>query len=69
VLIKALHDSSSVVRMGACGSLRDFEQKTKLAVPALVEFLNSSSDYTNTLLVTNALKAIDPEAAAWAGVK
>jgi HEAT repeat protein len=70
VLIKALPDSSSVVRMGAVWSLTDFEQNTKLAVPALVEFLNAPSDsMSDRSYATNALLKIDPAAAAKAGVK
>jgi hypothetical protein len=52
----------------------DFGPDAKIAVPALVEFLNAPSvnrpyDYFSSSLATNALKAIDPEAAAKAGVR
>jgi hypothetical protein len=70
VLTNAVHDPSLSVRFSAIQSLGMFGQDAKLAVPALVEFLNTSHDDTSVReLATNALKAIDPEAAAKAGVK
>jgi HEAT repeat protein len=69
VLINALHDPSYVVHPDAVRALLEFGPNAKLAVPALVEFLNADDHSTDRLLVTNALKAIDPEAATRAGVK
>jgi hypothetical protein len=58
------------VRFAAFQALQDFEPNAKLAVPALVEFLNTG-DYPTSLrpYATKVLKAIDPAAAAQAGVK
>jgi hypothetical protein len=58
-----------VVHPDAVRALLEFGPNAKLAVPALVEFLNADDHSTDRLLVTNALKAIDPEAATRAGVK
>jgi HEAT repeat protein len=49
-------------------ALREFGPDARIAVPALVELLNADDDYMRTY-ATNALKAIDPVAAAKAGVK
>jgi HEAT repeat protein len=68
VLTNALHDPSSYVQNAAVQQLGMFGRDAKLAVPALVEFLNASHDDVNKFNATNALKAIDPEAAAKAGV-
>jgi HEAT repeat protein len=69
LLINALHDPSLLVRDHAVVALERFGPNAKLAVPALVEFLNAHDDATFRSLTANALKAIDPEAAAKAGVK
>ena len=69
VLINALHDPSSTVQASAVGALKDFGPDAKIAVPALVQFLNASHDDVNKFNTANALKAIDPEAADEAGVK
>jgi HEAT repeat protein len=72
LLINALHDPSPVVQINALVALANFGPNAKLAVPALVEFLNAHDDATSRSLrslTANALKAIDPEAAAKAGVK
>ncbi|MGO8928673.1 MAG: HEAT repeat domain-containing protein [Limisphaerales bacterium] len=69
VLINALHDPDSYVRGSALGALGKYGPNAKLAVPALVAFLNASNDSANTMLAADALKAIDPAAAAQAGVK
>ncbi len=70
VLINALRDPNPYVRNWAVKGLGEFGPNAKLAVPALVEFLNTHDDSTSDRSqVTNALKAIDPEAAAKAGVK
>ena len=63
VLINALHDPRSLVQRSAVKSLEQFGPDAKLAVPALVGLLNAQDPW-----VTNALKAIDPDAAAKAGV-
>jgi hypothetical protein len=70
VLINALHDESGTVQTCAILALKDYGPNAKRAVPALVEFLNTHDDATSDRsYATNALKAIDPEAAAKAGVK
>jgi hypothetical protein len=69
VLINALHDPASGVQHGAVWALQYFGPDAKVAVPALAELLNAPYDYESRFAATNALKAIDPEAAAKAGVK
>jgi hypothetical protein len=70
VLVNTLHDPQPLFRFGALLVLRDFGPNAKLAVPALLEFLNRHDDYMNNReLAADVLKAIDPEAAAKAGVK
>jgi len=69
VLINALHDPASGVQHGAVWALQDFGPDAKVAVPALTNLLNAPYDYESRFAATNALKAIDPEAAAKAGVK
>jgi HEAT repeat protein len=64
-LTNTLQDSYAAARIDALIALEHFGPDAKLAVPALVEFLKS--DYTTRS--SSALKAIDPEAAARAGVK
>jgi HEAT repeat protein len=67
VLIGTLHAPDSAVQICGVMALEEFGPDAKRAVPALVELLNDPSlDLRN---VTNAIKAIDPEAAAKAGVK
>jgi len=59
---------SAILRRDAIRALRQFGPQARPAVPKLVELLRD----TNTLIrsaATNALKQIDPEAAAKAGVK
>jgi HEAT repeat protein len=68
VLIESLHDPDLSVQLSALASLGDFGPEAKLAVPVLVELLNATDEYVRGD-VTNALKAIDPEAAAKAGIK
>jgi len=46
-----------------------FGRDAELAVPALVEFLDTSHDEVNKLFATSALRAINPEAAAKSGVR
>jgi HEAT repeat protein len=68
VLTNAVHDSSLRVRFSAIQSHGMCGQDAKLAVPALLELLNDSeADVRGS--ATNALKQVDPEAAAKAGVK
>jgi len=64
-LTNALQDSYVPARIDALIALQHFGPDAKLAVPALLEFLKSD----NTTRSIDALKAIDPEAAAKAGVK
>jgi HEAT repeat protein len=68
VLTNALHDTNVSVQLYAVGALRDFGPNAKLAVPALFEYLShAASPYR--LEIDSALKAIDPQAAAKAGIK
>jgi HEAT repeat protein len=64
----ALHDPRPDVRFNAVRALVQFGPKAKLAVPALVELLNDPNAGVRGS-ATDSLKAIDPEAAAKAGVK
>jgi len=67
-LTNALSDPNSTVRFVACNSLARLGETAKQAVPALVKSL---SDPVRDVQfhASRALKAIDPEAAAKAGVK
>jgi HEAT repeat protein len=73
LLINSLHDPIPHIPPNAVVALGRFGPEAKLAVPALVEFLNtytgnSPFQYVARSYATNALKAIDPEAAAKAGI-
>ena len=68
-LTNALHDPYASVRFKAVEALRHFGPDAKPAVPALVEYINSHDNSPDRWAATKALKAIDPEAAAKAGVK
>jgi HEAT repeat protein len=67
-LIKLLSDTNIFVRRRAARRLGDFGPNAQQAVPALVGMLNDQDEFARDA-GTNALKAIDPEAAAKAGVK
>jgi HEAT repeat protein len=69
VLINALHDPNLQVQLFATICLGHFRRDAKNAVPALVEVLNASQGGMVKSAASRALKAIDPEAAAKAGVK
>jgi HEAT repeat protein len=69
VLIDATHDRSPTVRTSAVGALGLFGPNAKLAVPALVEFLSNAQTSMERWYAEKALRQIDPEAAAKAGVK
>jgi hypothetical protein len=64
VLINLVRDGQGE----AAEALAKFGPDAKLAVPALIELLNGESWHAKPY-ATNALKRIDPEAAAKAGVK
>jgi HEAT repeat protein len=83
-LIKALYDSNALVRQEAIRALGQFGEKAKAAVPVLLELqkdplknvLNERVYMATSLFgnwarsdVEEALKKIDPEAAAAAGFK
>ena len=68
-LVTALHDPYVAVGIKSVCALGDFGPEAKTSVPAVLEFLRSLDDAFCKSLTTNALKAIDPEAAAKAGVK
>jgi HEAT repeat protein len=61
-----LHDPDSFVRSGVVEALGEFGADAKIATPALVEFLNEPQ---NSMFRRWAIDAIDPAAAAKAGVK
>ena len=70
VLINALGDPSANVHICAVQALQNFGPNAKPAVATLVEWLHDPAhDASARDYATNALKAIDPEAAAKAGVK
>ena len=69
ILINALHDPSAEVQLVAVEELQQLGPDAKLAGPALVEFLSTPHYSLELKGATNALRKIDPEAAAKAGVK
>jgi hypothetical protein len=69
VLTNAIHDPAPQVRTGAFMALQDFGPNAKSALPELVKFFNNAQDSSERSYAANALKAIDPEAAAKAGVR
>src|SRR5437773_6189772 len=68
VLVAALRDPDPVVRKHAVWTLEGLGAAAELAVPALTQSLVDSNFFMSTD-VSNALKAIDPAAAAKPGVK
>jgi hypothetical protein len=67
-LSKCLSDTNSDVRTFAAQGLGWYEAEARQAVPALVPLLRDPNGNVR-LVATNALKAIDPQAAAKAGVE
>ncbi|MDB6067956.1 MAG: repeat-containing protein [Pedosphaera sp.] len=69
-LIEKLDESHRATNnyQGAIVALGAFRGQSKAALPRILEFLNDQ-DYNLRAAATNALKQIDPEAAAKAGVK
>ena len=67
-LINALNDSDPTARATAIRALGKYGPAAEPAVPALAGLLNDADPYISSE-ATNALKAIDPVAAAKAGVK
>jgi HEAT repeat protein len=67
ILITNLTKSNAVLPTTIV-TLGQFGEQAKPAVPTLLQFLNDDNEYVR-VEATNALKAIDPEAAARAGVK
>jgi HEAT repeat protein len=67
VLTNALQDENS--RPSAAFALGEFGPSAKPAASLLIALLKSPQDRTDKSIYTNALKKIDPEAAAQAGVK
>jgi len=68
LMIQFLKDSEPNVRSRAIWNLRSFGADAKSAVPALIEALSDSEGTVRTN-AARALKVIDPEAAAKAGIK
>ena len=69
VLINALNDPDPLIRTAALMALQGLGANAKPAVPVLVEFLSNAQSGVEWTYASNALKAIDSEAAAKAGVK
>jgi HEAT repeat protein len=69
VLISALHDPNQMVQSRAVWTLGEWGPNARIAVPVLVDCLNASNGFPVRSEVIDALKKIDPEAAAKAGVK
>jgi len=67
ILITNLTKSNAMLPI-TINVLGKFEQEAKPATFALLQFLNDENEYVR-VEATNALKAIDPEAAAKAGMK
>jgi HEAT repeat protein len=67
-LVQSLRSGDAPVRWTIIQSLPLFKAEAKRAVPALIELLNDS-DEAMRFAATNTLRAIDPEAAAKAGIK
>ena len=68
VIIKCMKDSDVNIRRKSIRNLMDFGAEARAAVPALVESLSDEDEYARKY-AADALKAIDPDAAAKAGVK
>jgi hypothetical protein len=70
VLISECPALDSQVKWSATKPLEEMGPRAKTAIPMLLNELTKAKNASDTLaLVTNALKAIAPEAAAQAGVK
>ena len=69
VLINALNDPDLQIRTAALMALQGLGPNAKPALPVLVEFLSNAPSGIEWTCASNALMAIDPEAAAKAGVK
>jgi hypothetical protein len=69
LLTVALRDPSPSVQNIAIQALGTFGPHARSAVPALLDFLNTSQNGANNYDVSVVLKEIDPEAAARAGMK
>jgi HEAT repeat protein len=67
-LLTALNDPQSSVRTAAAEALASWGQDARAAVPRLVQLLDDQSDRDLFEAVREALKEIDPEAAAKAGL-
>lgn len=67
-MVKSLSDTAMPVRCAAARCLGDFGMEARQAVPALVLLLGDPDVFVR-VAATNALKLIDPQAAAEAGVK
>jgi HEAT repeat protein len=67
-LVKLLHGSDPVLRRYDAEALGEFGTNAKSAIPDLTIMLNDGYSHAR-YMATNALKQIDPEAAAKAGVK
>jgi hypothetical protein len=69
VLINALNDPDPLIRTAALMALQGLGANAKPAVPVIVEFLSNAQSGVEWTYASNALKAIDSESAAKAGVK
>jgi hypothetical protein len=69
VLINALNDPNHQIRTAALMALEQLGPNAKPVLPVLVEFLSNAQSSMEWTYASNALMAIDPDAAAKAGVK
>jgi HEAT repeat protein len=69
VLVKALNDPDLQILTAALMALQGLGANAKPAVPVIVEFLSNAQSGVEWTYASNALKAIDSESAAKAGVK
>ena len=69
VLINALNDPDVHIRTAALMALQGLGPNAKAALPVLVAFLSNAQNGIEWTNASNALKEIDSEAAAKAGVK
>ncbi len=67
-LMECLEDSDTMVRFNACHALKQFGVEAKPAIPALLKALKTFDDSPG-IWMEKTIQAIDPEAAARAGIK
>lgn len=68
ILIGWLHDTNGYYRAAGASSLEGFGKDAESAIPALVQMLSDEDPWIR-YVATGAVRSIDPDAAARAGVK